>query len=207
MPTFAIWRELDPALNQEEREELTFQLLIAASFFPSVKWSRSYVIDEPGRLQSLCVYEAPVKRLISNFSSCFAVPYSEIREVNETLPDAYIPAEMNRVPDGGRLYMIDRQFPVDTTDDDLEAIGMRAAFCCSVMPEISWVRSYWDPARKSGRCIYWATDPAHLRIHSERTPMPSDDIEEVVEELPSNWAGLYDGLGLERHWELTLAGT
>ncbi len=202
MPKFAIWRELDPSLDQTEREELTVQLLIAASFFPSVRWSRSYVIDEPGRLQSLCVYEAPVKRMVSNFSLCFAVPYSEIREVKETLPDAYIPAELNRVPEGARLYMIDRQFPDATNDEDVLAIGMRAAFCCSVMPEIAWVRSYWDADRKTGRCIYWATDPVHLQVHAERTIMlPCDLIEEVFEEVPANWVEMYDGLGLDRHWE------
>lgn len=201
MPTFAISRELDPSLNQKEREELTIQLLIAASFFPSVKWSRSYVIDEPRRLQSLCVYEAPTKSLVSQFSFCFAVPYSTIIEVQETLPDEYIAPELNEVPPGARLYMIRRQFPADFDEVELGATGMRAAFCSTMMPNIAWVRSYWDPREKRGTCIYWATDPAQLEEHARRTVMPCDSIEEVVEELPFKWAALYDGLGLRRHWE------
>ena len=204
MPTFAISRECDPALSLQEREMLTIQLIIGSSFMPSVHWIRSYAIERPDRLASVCVYEAPTKSILSTFSRCWPVPFTEIREVRESLPDDFVAPESNRAPEGSRLYMIQRQFPADLTEDELGAVGMRAAFCASMISGISWVRSYWDEERKFSRCFYRAISPAFLEDHARRTVMPVDAIDEVHESGPSSFSGLYDGFGLPLHWESPL---
>ena len=124
MPTFAISRECDPALSLQEREMLTIQLIIGSSFMPSVRWIRSYAIERPDRLASVCVYEAPTKSILATFSRCWPVPFTEIREVRESIPDDFVAPESNRAPEGSRLYMIQRQFPADMTEEELGAVGM-----------------------------------------------------------------------------------
>lgn len=66
----------------------------ACEWFPGVRWHRSYYIDEPGPLLSLCAYEGPTLGAVREQSILCAVPFMEIREAVEIAG----PASVDRGP-------------------------------------------------------------------------------------------------------------
>jgi Protein of unknown function (DUF4242) len=201
VPLFAIRREFDPAMTALERETVQASTIAASTFFPHVRWIRSYVVDRPGCLQTFCIYEGPSAESIAQHSTHCRIPCSEIRPVAEVLPGAFIAAADNAVPAGARLFLIRRQHPASVLDDELGGTATRAATSLASMPGVGWVRSFWDAGRKQGWCAYLATAPSIIEEHAAQSRIPCDEITEVVENLPSQWAQVYDGFGLPRHWE------
>ncbi len=66
--------------------------------------------------------------------------------------------------------------------EDVEAAGLRAAFCTYAFDgDVRWVRSYFDAAAGEIHCIYEARRPEQLRRHSELAHIPCDEVVEVTE--------------------------
>ena len=83
------------------------------------------------------------------------------------------------------LYRVERQLPEGAvTDDDVDAAAYRAVACLARFPEITWVRSYFDPQAYHFTCYYQAEDPEVIRKHAEMAGIPCDSITEVREYLP-----------------------
>ena len=207
MPLFAISRELDPQLRPDEREAMTMRSLIVGAFFPAVRWQRSFVIDQPDRLSSLCIFEGPSLPEVAEVSRCARVPFSEIREVTEDLPSDWIDPESNRTPEGAKRYLIYRTIPPEWGDDEFGGAIKRSTLCIGEHDELAWDRSYGDAALRNSWCIFWAPNAQMLEDHAHWTRLPCDTVDEVVEVLPSEWAHVYDGLGLPRHWEIVPAAS
>jgi hypothetical protein len=210
MPLFTLWREFDPTLDEEAREAIMVRTISAATWFPSVRWIRSYFVDEPGRLNTLCVYEGPTLDLVRQHTLHCRVPFIHIREAEERLPDstlALTSRSIGAVPDGRPLFMVKRSFPRGISEAELGGAWMRTAQCAAEIPSLSWVRSYWDDERKESACVFLAPDKATIGEHIRRSRVPADSVEQVGENHPALWAHVYDSLGIPRHWELAELAT
>jgi hypothetical protein len=81
------------------------------------------------------------------------------------------------------LFKIRRAMP-GATAEDLEAAGLRAAFCTYAFDgDVRWVRSYFDASAGEIHCIYEARHADQLRRHSELAHLPCDEVVEVHELL------------------------
>lgn len=72
--------------------------------------------------------------------------------------------------------------------DDVDAAGLRAIICAAAFTGLRWRRSYWDPERGEIRCYYDARNARDIEEHSLRAAIPCDEIVEVNELLPENFA-------------------
>jgi hypothetical protein len=178
MPLFAIWRELDHSLDEAEKEAITIRSIGALEWFPHVAWVRSFAIDEPGiRLHSLCTYHARSEAELRETSLRCAVPFVEIREVEE------------------------RRGPGDERDGALVLVsGTEGAF----VPPPGWelVYSYHDRERGYSRAVYHAASgPAVAGVAGV------DSIEPVSLVHPADWEWVYDSLNVPKSWLLEPAAT
>lgn len=205
MPLYTIWRHVDPSLTDVELEALLSRAIGSTAIYPGVLWQRSYQWDGGDQLHSLCVYEAPSIAAIEQHLRRCAVPFSETREVTEVFAEDHVPPQLNQPPPGSALFVITRTMPPGTTAAELDAAIFRSASCMGGVPGISWERSFWDEERNRSRCVYRATNPELIRQHAELSRIPCDEIQEVTEQLPSNWADWFDAHGLPHHWEQTPA--
>jgi len=178
MTRYAIWRELDHTLSETEKEAITIRAIGALEWFPHVAWVRSFAIDEPGvRLHSLCIYEARTVQELRDTSLRCAVPFVEIRPVEETVG------------------------PAVSTEGDMVLVSGRAG---AFAPPAAWagICSYLDGERGYAWGVYLAPAGAALPA-----PAPGiDSIERVVENHPAMWAWVYESLNIPKHWELEGAG-
>ncbi len=194
MPLFNLWRVLDHALNQGEREGISVRAIGACEWFPGVRWQRSFFVDEAGRLVSLCVYEGPTLEAVRDQSVRCAVPFMEIRQVTALAP----PGRDGPGPlDGEQLYMVERQFAAGIDTGAIEQ-ALRSA---RNLHRVTWLRSYVDAERRSTRCVLDAPSSEAVERHAHANGLPYAVIEAVGENHPSSWADVYDGFGLPRHWE------
>ena len=206
MQTYTLWRELDPAMDDAERESTTLRAIGGLEWYPDVRWLHSWVINEPERLQSLCVYEGPDRETVERASTRCRVPFVEVRETRLFLPDDYLADEQNRPLPGKPYFMITRQYPADLSEDELNAAAFRSGHCLAYEENIYWLRSYWDEERKFSRCIYQATDEERIRRHARIARLPCDAIDVVTEDRPENWAWAFDAMGMPHIWEAPAAG-
>jgi hypothetical protein len=208
MPLFTLAREFDPGMSEAAREEIMVRTISAATWFPEVRWIRSYYVDEPGRLETLCLYEGPTLDLVRQHTLHCRVPFNQIREVEERLPATTIAL----TPEGANesvgaetraLFMVRRTFPIDITAAELGSAWMRTAQCATEIPDLSWVRTYWDDELKQSSCIFQAPKKATVEEHIWRSRLPAESVDQVGENHPALWADVYDSFGIPRHWEPT----
>lgn len=176
MTLFAIWRELDHTLDETEREALTIRSIGALEWFPHVAWVRSFAIDEPGkRLDTLCIYRARSEAELRETSLRCAVPFVEIRAVEERLG-----SERER---DGDLFIVS---------------GTEGAF----EPPAGWelVRAFLDRERRNLREIYRAPGAAIPEL-----TRGVDFIEPVSLVHPADWEWVYDSLNVPKTWALETA--
>jgi len=95
MPLFVIRRQIDRSLSDTELEALTYRAIGASAEFPSIRWHRSYHWQEPDALRSTCIYEAPSEEALRKHASLCAVPFSEIREVEEFIGEDHVVPDEN----------------------------------------------------------------------------------------------------------------
>ncbi|MGE0601753.1 MAG: nickel-binding protein [Dehalococcoidia bacterium] len=189
MALFALWRHLDHTLGEDERKGMTIRSIGATAehVVEPVRWVRSYVIDEPGRLQSLCVYEGPSARAVVDLQLLCAIPFEEIEPVVELRPPSTASGP-------GDLYLAWRDIPRGATEPAVAEDNARAS------GEAEWVRSYWDSKNALSWCVY----RAETRNGQSAAVLPRSfrRVESVAEVHPSEWAWVYETFGLPRHWEL-----
>jgi hypothetical protein len=200
MPLYAIRRQIDATLPEEELDALTMRAIGSSAEYRGVLWQRSYQWSDAPTSHSLCIYEAPSVDAIREHARRCTVPFNEIREVTEYLGSDHVIPEDNEPPGDGVYFLITRTMPADTTAEELDAAVLRSGSCMGNF-DISWVRSYWDDDRKRSSCIYLAPEAELIRKHAELARIACDSIQEVTEQLPSEFASLYDAFGLPRHWE------
>jgi hypothetical protein len=81
------------------------------------------------------------------------------------------------------LFKIRRAMP-GASMQDVEAAGLRAAFCTYAFGgEVRWHRSYFDAAAGEIHCIYEATSPEQLQRHAALAHLSCDEVVEVTEVL------------------------
>jgi Protein of unknown function (DUF4242) len=196
MTLFVVRRELDPELNEVSRMQVTIGLIWASTFERDVRWQRSYYIDEPDRLSSLCVYEAPSAAALAVHSRRCAQPANEIRAVTEMSGEA----DQGLAPPGqGVFSLIHRTWPGGSVTDR-SAVNEQLARLPAAAGSRVWIRSYLGEDRPDVFCVMDAADPEVLK--ALRTG-PSDTIwTNVKENHPALWAEWYDDFGLPRHWEM-----
>jgi len=83
-------------------------------------------------------------------------------------------------------FRIDRQFPPETTDDDIDAAALRNDTCLRLYPQLKWIRSFYDPAAKRSLCIYETEEPELIWKHARQARLPCESVTEVVEWLPES---------------------
>ncbi len=81
-------------------------------------------------------------------------------------------------------YLIRRHMP-GYDDVDLEAAGFRSVVCQKQFPGLTWIRSYWDPAKEESLCLYEADREEDVRDHAKMADIPCDEVREVVEMSPA----------------------
>jgi Protein of unknown function (DUF4242) len=84
-----------------------------------------------------------------------------------------------------RLWMIERDF-TGSSDDELEAAGLRAKLCATWYPEMEWVRSFYDREAQRTLCYYWADSEEDIRTHAASSGIPCGRVTPVEEILPTD---------------------
>lgn len=207
MPLFLLPRKFDPNLSDEEKEFSLIQMISAGTWFPEVRWQRSYFVDEPDRLQTWCLYEGPSQAEVIRHTLHCGAPYEEAIAVEEWLPGSEtgllsrdISAASTPAREDDHYYLVERTFADGTEPDEIGAAFMRSGQCAAELPRLYWVRTFWSEERTKSWCVFRAPDRDLIAQHSERSIIPCDLIETVGENHPSLWGHIYDMLGLERHW-------
>jgi hypothetical protein len=70
----------------------------------------------------------------------------------------------------------------------LDAAAFRALSCTYDYDDLDWIRSYWEPGSDEVLCIYVARDADQVREHAERSRIPCDEVRQVDEVLPADYA-------------------
>ena len=81
-------------------------------------------------------------------------------------------------------YLIRRHMP-GYDDVDLEAAGFRSVVCQKQFAGLSWIRSYWDPAKEESLCLYEAENEEDVRNHAKMADIPCDEVSQVYESSPA----------------------
>jgi hypothetical protein len=87
------------------------------------------------------------------------------------------------------LYVIRRDVGT-ITKGDLDAASFRSIVCGYEFPTMTWLRSYWDEAAGIITCYYVADSVDDVREHARRARVPCDDVREVMEFGPNDYAHL-----------------
>jgi len=198
MPLYAIFRQFPGELSEEESGAVAFRAITGQPYYPGVAWDRTYSHTEsPG---SLCIYAGDSAADVAGHSTYCGIPFSEVREVELFLPEDFMAPEHNLAPSNGRLYVIQRTMPSDTTRAEVEAAALMSATCLSGYPTIRWERSFWDQERVRSHCVYLATSPEEIRRHAASAHIPCDTITPVEEVLPAQFEHVYDSYGIDKSW-------
>ncbi len=195
MPFFTLWRSFDPAWTDEDFEKMHVRAISGLASSPPVYWHRSFGIDRPGTVQGFCVYEADSLRGIERQQRICWIPFIEAREVEEARA-ATVGLGPTTSPKGMSLFLVERSFPEPTSLTAIETAN--AQFQKS---NVIWMRSFWDAERQLSRCIFAADSEEELQAALQGHAQISLEIAPILEEHPSNFADMYDTLGIRRHWE------
>lgn len=202
MPLFAVSRVLDHSMIAADREAQMSRTIVTLGLFPGVDWLRSFVIDEPGRWESICLYEGPTAEDVAYRTTYCRVPFREVRPVIEVLPEGYGLVDQPRPGPDAKLYLVRRQMPEGMSASELEALTFRAANCLSeIFPGVRWERSFWDEERRQSACIYFAPSAELLWRHANVVRINCESVEAVTEALPWEWEGVYDAYGVPKYWK------
>ena len=201
MPLFAVWRDMDHTMTAGDREAQGVRTIATLGLLPGVHWLWSFVIDEPTRWQSMCLYSGPDLEQVTFGSTYCQLPFREIRPVVEVFPASYGLAEQADAPADTPLFLVRRTIDTAGTEEELEALTFRSAGCLSAFPGLRWEQSFWDAERKESACLYRAPSAALLNDHAALARISCNTIEQVVEVHPRDWSGLYDTYGVAKYWE------
>jgi hypothetical protein len=86
------------------------------------------------------------------------------------------------------LFLIRREVQ-DQSNDDIEAAGYRANACAFHYQGLRWITSYLDRAAGRLMCLYEAQSAEQIRDHSRRALIPCNEVVEVTQIFPENFAG------------------
>lgn len=85
-------------------------------------------------------------------------------------------------------FIIRRDLP-GATEAEVDAAALRALACIAEMDNrVVWLRSYWDRVAGHVRCVYEAASEAEIREHAEIARIPCDEVHEVTELSPGDYA-------------------
>ena len=87
------------------------------------------------------------------------------------------------------LYTIRRAVGA-ASREDIDASAFRALACAIEYPGMRWIRSYWDREAGVLTCLYEAHSAAEIQEHSRRSRIACDEVREVTEFGPEDYAGL-----------------
>lgn len=195
MPLYRIWRRFESGLSEDEMLSVASLVMASSASYPSVRWQRSFQWDDGDHVHSVCVYEGPSADLVRAHSERCAIPFSEIREVREYLPET--PAHQ---PDGWSLFLLTADLSAESDAEALRATVSESTRSFDGGAAIRWVRTFWDRESPRGRRVLAAPDEETVRreLASISTPY---EVQEVNEALPIEWSGWFDAMGLPHHWE------
>lgn len=197
MPLYLVTRTHENAAAIIEDEWEMVRLIGSAHHEPRHDWIRSFGRNESG----FCIFRGPDARELGIQQRLCALPFDEIREVEEVNGAAAGPG-IDEAPEGWSLYLVERTFLDGATGRLIEVNGPHAEGSQGVL----WLRSYWDPERHLSRCIFAARTSAAVREAVMLSPVGIDRLTRVSTVHPSMWAEIYDRLGLPRHWESPQSG-
>lgn len=197
MPLFLVARTHGNAAAFFGDEWEMVRLIGTAHHEPRHDWIRAFGQSESG----FCIYRGPDARELGIQQRLCALPFDEIREVEEVNGAAAGPG-IDEAPEGWSLYLVERTFLDGATGRLIEVNGPHAEGSQGVL----WLRSYWDPERRSSRCIFAAARRDAVREAVMLSPVGIDRLTRVSTVHPSMWAEIYDRLGLPRHWESPQSG-
>lgn len=195
MPLYLVTRTHENAAAIIEDEWEMVRLIGSAHHEPRHDWIRSFGRNESG----FCIFRGPDARELGIQQRLCALPFDEIREVEEVNGAAAGPG-IDEAPEGWSLYLVERTFLDGATGRLIEVNGPHAEGSQGVL----WLRSYWDPERHLSRCIFAAARRDAVREAATDPSAPSaslDGLTRVTTIHPSMWAEIWDRLGLPRHWE------
>ncbi len=80
-------------------------------------------------------------------------------------------------------YIIEREWPRNMTEAELEVAGRRSVEALAKLPEVTWVRSWVSEAEGKIYCEYDAPNPEAIREHARRAGLTVDKISLVTMEI------------------------
>lgn len=197
MPLYLIPRHLRPGMSDEEREFLITMVISAGTWYPEVKWLRSYAIDEPDRTQSWCTYSGPTQAAVQRHAEQCGAPFDSVLPVEE-----WLPVEGDHAEPGADAHylLVERTFEAGTPRDLAWQIIVRGN-TLAASDGLAWMRTLWSEELHRAWCVFMGDDAQAAREHATRVGLPCDSVEAVVLNLPSQWEHIYDMLLLPHHWE------
>ncbi len=87
MPLYAIRRELG-TISREELDASAYRAIMCGYEFENMRWVRSFWDPEAGNIT--CLYEAVSAEEIREHARRARIPCTEVREVIEVIPEAYV---------------------------------------------------------------------------------------------------------------------
>lgn len=191
LPMFTVGRYHHPAEVGQDQEIMTVLTISAELSGEPIRWRRSFVIADSPLIEGFCVLQGRSAEAVARFETNCRIPYTEVREVHEALgprsgrgPDI--------VGDGETLYLVEREAFAWSLD---ELVASNRAL---VSPGVSWLRSYLDSERGTGKCIFAATSEADLRAALAPVPGLVRRIAAVTSDHPANWADTFERMWLPR---------
>jgi len=89
------------------------------------------------------------------------------------------------------VFRVERPWcDLEMSEADIDAAGYRALACLHAFPELRWLRSYYDPERRSSHCYYETDRPEQIREHAGAARIPCGAITRVLEITAAMWAGI-----------------
>ncbi len=182
MPLFLIPRNLRPGMSEEERELLMAMVISAGTWFPDVKWQRSYAVDEPDRVLSWCAYRGPTHAQVSRHAIQCGAPFERVTPVEE-----WLPAEGTANKEGlAKGYLlVERTFGPEVRGSAAREM-LQGSQELAKADGLTWVRSFWSEDQHRSWCVLTGDDAELARDHARKSGLPCDAVELVLENHPSH---------------------
>lgn len=199
MATYTLRRSLSRNVPERELEMMQVRAISSGWYQPRFLWERSFGWEEHATFEGFCVYSGQGASQLAWQQRICGVPFDNIEHVEE-VPGAHSGLGIDEADHGTALWFAERHF-------DGGKVALLEANEPFRLPggEVTWLRSFWNQAANTSKCIFAARDEAILRA-AGRGGTIAVDFRIVATNHPSLHTETYDKMGLPHHWEV-LAGT
>jgi hypothetical protein len=178
--------------SEEQVAATGFRSLLCISFFPGMRWIRSFY--DPRTQQSRCFYEAGLPGDLRHHAFSMAIPLSEVRPVVEIRRDGLggiVVGEPSDVSDSRDPSGLPKVWAARLLTGGLSEAAVAEKFHeAARVLNGAWVRAYFDHEIEEVYAVFQAASESEIEAQVERIDLSVRESFAVAEVLPADFREL-----------------